>query len=311
MGEVPSIFSPKDGLLWSANNRAVGGKPLEALGDSGYAVAARARQIRDDLISLSHDSRPVAPKDLLGIQLDDRAVLLGWWRNLLLEVLTPNVVAGRPSRLEIFQAVQKWEGRADTDSASYRVVRAFRLAVAQRVLDPIFAPCLEKDPSFRWSRFNIEHPLEALLRERPAHLLDRSFKAWDDLLVAAVDDVSAAYDKEYADPRTATWGQLNRARIEHPFARLLPQWASRWISMPDDPLPGDTHMPRIQDPSFGASERFVVSPGHESEGIFEMPGGECANPLSPFFRAGHDAWVHGLPTPFLPGATAHTIALAP
>jgi penicillin amidase len=81
--------------------------------------------------------------------------------------------------------------------------------------------------------------------------------------------------------------------------------------MPDEPLPGDSHMPRIQNPTFGASERFVVSPGHEAEGIFEMPGGECANPLSPYFRAGHEAWVRGDPTPFLPGATEHAITLNP
>jgi penicillin amidase len=310
-GEVPTIVSPRDGLLWTANNRTVGGKSLEALGDSGYAIAARARQIRDDMVSLSRESRPVVPKDLLGIQLDDRAVLLGRWRDLLLGALTPQVVAGHPSRMSMLQAVQKWEGRAGADSTSYRVVHAFRIAVANRVFDPIFAPCVEKDPGFRWSRLNYEQPLETLLREKPAHLLDRSFKSWDELLAAAVDDVSASYDKEYADPRTATWGQINRAKIEHPFALILPHWASRWLAMPDEPLPGDSHMPRIQNPTFGASERFVVSPGHEAEGIFEMPGGECANPLSPYFRAGHEAWVRGDPTPFLPGATEHAITLNP
>jgi penicillin amidase len=70
-------------------------------------------------------------------------------------------------------------------------------------------------------------------------------------------------------------------------------------------------MPRVQSPTAGASERFVVSPGHETEGIFEMPGGESGHPLSPFYRAGHDAWVKGDPTPFLPGPAAHTLTLTP
>jgi len=48
-------------------------------------------------------------------------------------------------RSAILQAVQKWEGKADTGSTSYRAVREFRLAVARRALDPIFAPCVEQD----------------------------------------------------------------------------------------------------------------------------------------------------------------------
>jgi penicillin amidase len=81
--------------------------------------------------------------------------------------------------------------------------------------------------------------------------------------------------------------------------------------MPADELPGDSHMPRWQDVDFGSSERFVVSPGREASGIFHMPGGQVSNPCSPFFRAGHESWVHGDPTPFLPGMTEHTVALAP
>jgi penicillin amidase len=67
----------------------------------------------------------------------------------------------------------------------------------------------------------------------------------------------------------------------------------------------------VQGPSDGASERFVVSPGREAEGIFEMPGGQSANPLSPYFMAGHESWVRGDPTPFLPGPAQHTLELRP
>ena len=60
-----------------------------------------------------------------------------------------------------------------------------------------------------------------------------------------------------------------------------------------------------------ASERFVVSPGHEEDGIFHMPTGQSGHPLSPFYRAGHEAWETGEPTPFLPGETVHTLRLVP
>src|SRR3546814_18840918 len=81
--------------------------------------------------------------------------------------------------------------------------------------------------------------------------------------------------------------------------------------MPPDQLDGDGNMPRVAAPRFGASERMVVSPGHEADGIAHMPGGQSGHPLSPFWGSGHDAWVHGRPRPFLPGDTATTLTLAP
>jgi penicillin amidase len=42
-----------------------------------------------------------------------------------------------------------------------------------------------------------------------------------------------------------------------------------------------------------------------------MPGGQSGHPMSPFWGAGHEDWVHGRPTPFLPGTTQYTLTLAP
>jgi penicillin amidase len=91
----------------------------------------------------------------------------------------------------------------------------------------------------------------------------------------------------------------------------VPEWIGRWLSMPAEPLAGGDDMPRVQRPTHGASERLVVSPGHEEEGLFHMPGGQSAHPFSPFFRAGYEAWVRGEPTPLLPGKTEHTLRLTP
>jgi penicillin amidase len=309
--EVPSIISPAKGLIWTANNRTIGGKGLKVLGDSGYDVAARAHQIEDDLNALVAGGHPITPKDLLGIQLDDRAVMMATWHDILVDALKSGAAADKPGRSALLEAAQTWEGRADVASVSYRVVHDFRLAVAHRVLDPIFAPCVDQDPDFTWSRLNYEQPLETLVKSRPANLLDPAFHTWDELLLAAADDVTLAYSKKGLDPRSATWGQRNTARIEHPFAQFLPHWAGKWLSMPDDELPGDSYMPRVADTAFGASERYVVSPGREESGIMHMPGGQNSNPLSPFFRAGHEAWVRGDATPFLPGPTKYTVALQP
>ena len=95
------------------------------------------------------------------------------------------------------------------------------------------------------------------------------------------------------------------------MARALPGLVKPLLCMPADELPGDGNMPRIATPNFGASERMVVAPGHEAEGIVHMPGGQSGNPLSPFWGAGHEDWVQGRPTPFLPGPTRYKLQLRP
>ncbi|MBC7860630.1 MAG: penicillin acylase family protein, partial [Burkholderiaceae bacterium] len=86
-------------------------------------------------------------------------------------------------------------------------------------------------------------------------------------------------------------------------------WLKRWLAAPPDMLAGDNHMPRVNAPKSGQSERLTVSPGKEEQGVFNMPGGQSGHPWSPFFLAGHDDWVKARPTPLLPGAARHTLTL--
>jgi penicillin amidase len=100
------------------------------------------------------------------------------------------------------------------------------------------------------------------------------------------------------------------SRVRHPLTAAVP-WLAAWLDMAPRSLPGDNHMPRVQTPLAGASQRMVVSPGREEEGYFHMPAGQSGHPLSPHYADGHDAWAEGAPTPFLPGPTAHTLLLEP
>ena len=110
---------------------------------------------------------------------------------------------------------------------------------------------------------------------------------------------------------TCSWGTVNTVHIAHPLSGALHGLATlldmRSVSIGG----GAADMPRIQEKHFGASERFSVSPGHESEGYFEMPGGQSGHPLSPFYRAGFDDWAQGNAAPFLPGPQQHRLSLTP
>ncbi len=294
------------GRIWSANQRMLGGEGLRRIGDAGYARPYRAAQIRDGLAPLEK----ATPRDLLAIQLDDRALFLAPWRQRLLDTLTPPVIAAKKSRATLRELAEKWDGHASIDSVSYRLAREYRTAVYARIFPAIFASCIAALPDFHWERLPLESAVWTLIREKPAHLLNPEFTSWDQLLVAAADDVVTSLDQQGVALRSAKWGQRNKARIQHPFGAVFPRVFS-WLNLPADPLPGDADLPRVQGPSHGASERFVVSPGHEAEGYFHMPGGQSGHPFSPFYRAGHTAWARGEPTPFLPGKTEHTLTLSP
>ena len=100
-------------------------------------------------------------------------------------------------------------------------------------------------------------------------------------------------------------------RVAHPLSRAVPVLAP-FLNMPTVMVAGGrTDMPRIQGPDYGASERFSVSPGHEAEAYFHMPGAQSGHPLSPFYRVGFEDWAQARPTPFLPGPAAHSLELTP
>ncbi|MCX7034229.1 MAG: penicillin acylase family protein [Arenimonas sp.] len=303
--ENPSLVDPPSGVLWTANNRTLDGEALRLVGDAGYANGARARQIRDALLAKDK----LTETDLLAIQLDDRALFLARWHQALQDE------AGRNGSVELralAQAASRWDGRASADSASYRIVRAWRLAVIERIQNGLLAPAqvalgerfvmpdLPQMESVAWP----------LLQQRLPHLLPRRFESWEGLLADAAREV---HDQLAAEGPLAerTWGERNTASICHPLAGALPALARGWLCMPADPLPGDGNMPRVQGPGFGASQRMVVSPGREAEGFIHMPGGQSGHLLSPFWGAGHDAWVQGEPTPFLPGEPEYRLRLTP
>ncbi len=315
----PSIIDPPSHRLWTANNRVSDAADLAAIGDSGYDLGARAKQIRDDLFAKERFNE----RDLLAIQLDDRALFLQrWWHQLRALVQGSN----DPALRRIEAATRQWNPRASTDAVSYRIVRAWRAAVLSRVQDGLLAPAevkLGKD--FHMPRLSqLEGVAWESITQRPANLLPRKFwkcaangpqgdcaqAGWSALLTDAAHDAGATLGK-IGPLAKRNWGERNTAAICHPLAAALPGPLHSLLCMPADQLRGDSNMPRVAGPDFGASERMVVSPGHEIDGIIEMPAGQSGNPLSPFWGAGHDAWVQGKPTPFLPGKRVHVLTLVP
>jgi penicillin amidase len=228
-----------------------------------------------------------------------------WWQLMQ----TQAKADGTPALHALAEASHTWEGRAMPASVSFRIVKAWRRAVHDRLADGLTAPAqAELGDDFVMPQLpQFEGVAWPLVTQRPMHLLPRRFKTWTALFEDAANEVRTNLEDE-GPLAERTWGEANTARICHPLARAL-TFARRLLCMPADPLSGDGTTPRAQSPDNGASERMVVSPGHEADGIFHMPGGQSGHPLSPYWGAGHDDWVQGRPTPFLPGPTEHTLTL--
>ncbi len=301
--QFPRIENPADDRLWTANNRTTGGAWLQLLGDGGFALGARAQQIRNDLRAHTH----FKPRDLLSVQLDDHAIFLTRWHTLLQATLRTR----NDHHLDAMRRlVTHWSGHAGIHSVSYRIVRAFRVQVTKDVLAPFNARLKKRFPDFSWP-LRSEAAVWALLQKQPMHMLAPRYPSWNALLVEAARKVNTSLSAQPGGLDKQTWGKRNIAQIDHPLAAALPPIVGYWLDMRHQPLPGDHYMPRVQAPAFGASERFGIQPGNEAHSYLHMPGGQSDNPLSPFYGAGHQAWVHGRPTPLLPGTATHHLTLTP
>jgi penicillin G amidase len=308
--EYPRVVNPGSGRVWTSNNRQIPRPLLDRLGLEGYVTGPRARQVRDDLMARDR----MTPRDLLGIQLDDRALFLERWRRFLLDELRDDTTRNRPERREFQQLVQaSWNGHAAASSVGYLLVQRFRHELAQLAIGPLVPAPVQR--AFRPEEFVQwwESALWRLVHERPRHLLSPRWNDWTDVTLAAVDATIAVVRANGRPLSEATWGSTT-ARMAHPLAAAVP-WLAPWLDMPFTPMPGDANMPRLRQPSelgdVSATLRMVVSPGHEETGIFYMPGGQSGHPLSPHYRDMHERWVEDHATPFLPGPTVQTLTLLP
>ena len=305
--EYPRVMDPADGRIWTANARVVDGPMLARLGDGGYEVGSRATVIRDRL----RDSQRFTAADMLDIQLDSRAVFLNRWRDLLLSTLTPSITARHTDRALFRELVERsWDGHASPGSVGYRLTRMFREHVSEAVMMFLLADCYAADGAFDHTALRRrEGPIWKLVMERPMHLLDPQFDSWDELLVQGVDD-AIERAREKGDLAERVWSEWNVAAYRHPLAASVPLFG-RWLNMPATPVPGDLFTVRLHWGPATSSERMVVSPGREAEGIMHMPTGQSGHPLSPFYANSHDAWVKGAATPLMPGKEEYRLTLMP
>lgn len=305
--EYPMILNPPGQRLWSANSRHIGGEQYALLGDGRYTAGMRAQQIRNRLIERTTFSE----SDLLAVQLDNRADYLDEWRPRLERAMNEASMAALVKHHRIREWIAEWDGHSNADSVGYRIIRTFRKRAHELFLLALQTRLgLSPDRHARHLRWQLDGPLTRILDSEARHFLPKGMQNWDEFLALALKLTIEGMTRDGRDMADATWGARNYARIRHPLSHVLP-FLGGLLDAPPSPLSGDLNLPRVEHRGFGASHRAVVSPGREEDGILHMPTGQSGHPLSPFYNAGHNDWLEGKPSPFLPGSAFAAMKLMP
>lgn len=304
--EYPKVVNPAGGQLATANSRQLANAGAELLGDGGFDLGARTHQVRDDLTALGAKTDV---KKVYAITLDDRAIFMTAWRERAIAALDAKAVEGHAQRAEALKMLKEsWTGKASVDSVGYRITRAYMYALYDILFESANEEMAKVDPKSNMAAVTSRWPVVVarVLDQQPAAWLPPQYASWQALQLAALDRVIADLTKDGKPLAKATWGERNTAASAHPFAAMVPV-LGKYLKVAPDMLSGDQHMPRVAGPGFGQSERLTVSPGHEEQGIFNMPGGQSGHPLSPYFLDGRADWLSGRDSPLLPGPAAHTL----
>ncbi len=299
----PFVKNPESGRLWTGNSRVVSAEDNARFGNGGYALGARATQIRDRLF----EKQQFNEGDFYQLQLDNQARFLTPWHSLLLEQLKQ-----QPEHYaDYINALDNWQQCACSTSVGYTLVKTYRDELINILFSSIEASLNQQDGTLSYVKRDLEPAVWQLIKAQPASWVNPQFTNWEQQLQAAFEQTLAQLTAKFGNNiQNWQWGKVNELAIEHPFAKQIPL-LSKLLNMPTAPGFGDSYMPAVQKTSFGASQRFIAQPGHLESAILTVPGGQSGHPLSEFYRAGFDEYVEGKHTPLLPQTFMHQIEIVP
>lgn len=305
--KTPFVLNPKHGRLWTGNSRVISANDMPRYGDGGYALGARAVQIRDRMF----EETEFDEQTFYRIQLDNEARFLSDWHQLL----TNTLKASEKAYSEELAALASWQRCACSDSVGYTLARRYRSTVIDLLMAPIENQLKDEGLSLSPALRHVEPGVWQILKQQPQSWLPAGHANWQDFLDDAyrLTRQKLAYNHQDGDGSSLeglAWGEVNALSVKHPFSSSIP-FVGDLLNMPQYPGFGDSFMPAVQGPQFGASQRIFVQPGLEEKAILTVPGGQSGHPLSKYYKAGFSEYAEHKSTPLLPGEIAHRIVLQP
>lgn len=301
-----NMIRPQSGRVWSANARMVSAKDIGRYGNGGYALGARQKQIVSSLM----ENTVFTERDFYDIHLDNRALFLSPWHDLLLRTLEsePNKYA------KDIKLLNDWDACACEDSIGYTLVRRFRSEVINALLAPINKELKTHDLSVRYMLRGIEPAIWAIIEQTASSWLPAEYENYQQFLVSSYNSTKSRLEQQYPikgnDYTALAWGAVNSLEVKHPFSGSIGPFGDM-LNMPIVKGFGDSYMPAVQSKSFGASQRLIVRPNALEQGILTIPGGQSGHFLSKYFEAGFLEYAGHQNTPLLPGEIKHRLRFSP
>jgi penicillin amidase len=292
--DIPQVYDPPAGFIWSANQRQVSGDYPYYIGtasnffDPGY----RANEIKRVL------GRPgkVSAADMMALQTDTRDFLASEIVPALLQALAGEKL--NPKETMAKDLLATWDYRMEMDSAAASIWWTFWQSYLGEAFDPWW-----KSRAVSVSRQELDESLGQALEVWTLNdPTNRAFSApgvgsrtaTDAQRKAFHNAVSALVNKVGSDPKSWKWGRLHTRYLES-LARIS------GISYGPRADRGDTFTPLAAggSPSMhGPSWRMVVDWGtRKFSGIY--PGGQSENPASDWYTNRVETWWAGLYAPML------------
>jgi penicillin amidase len=307
--DIPQVYDPPNGVVWSANQRQVSGDYPYYIGtasnffDPGY----RANEINRVL----GQGKKFTAADMMALQTDTRDYLASEIVPLLVSALASEQLSGNEK--SAFDLLAKWDDRMETSSAAATVWWTFWQEYLTATFDPWW-----KTHNVKVDRAELNdalgQDLEAWsLRDptNPAFTLVGSAQNAQDVMKAAFHDtVSLLGTRLGSDPAAWTWGRIHTRTLEN-LAQIT---GLNYGPVPDR---GDANTP-LAAPDFpsthGPSWRMVVDWGAGSFNAI-YPGGQSENPASTWYTNRVATWWDGRYAPMLdsthaaaaPGAVTWTL----
>jgi penicillin G amidase len=295
--DIPQVYDPPEGFIWSANQRQVGPDYPYYIGtasnffDPGY----RANEIKRVL----SQAGKLSAADMMALQSDTR--------DFLASEITPqlvNALAGdqlTTSEQQARDLLASWDFRMETGSAAASIWSTFWEAYLSQTFDSIW-----KAKNVTVDRHELDDALsqylEALTLASPSPC--PAGAACPTVTPTASQDAAlrAAFHAAFsglqrtlgADPASWTWGRIHTRELEN-----LAQVSGLSYGPRADRGDGNTPLAAGGFPStHGPSWRMVVDWGtHTFSGIY--PGGQSENPASTWYMNRVDTWWNGLYAPML------------
>ncbi len=309
--QLPRVVDPAEGFVVNANNRNVDQRYPFTVGHA-FTNGYRAYRIADRLREMDR----IDENAMFQLQLDTKVGVYAFYRDVALGVLHSNLLSKRPELQEMRDYLEQWDGYANANSQGLAMLIQFRVALAQALLEPFLHDCRTLDQTFEYGWAHIDIPLQALLREKNLGLLSNQeqvrYSDWDGFLLAILEQAAKELKSAYSAQSLAelTWGKVNIADYIHPLSQGIPGVAP-FLNLSRDSLPGCDFCIRVNNESFGATERLVISPGYWENGILHIPGGQSGHPLSEHYRDQHNYWVNGQPVHFVTEVYKRYLKLMP